>query len=122
MNQSLGLQFEIAGSVRMPCITESRDENSPNLKATSDTIRSDEYEKPIGDCAVVTDHSYSKGTDRLQNSIALRGKRSQTALRVLLNRRNELVCFFLLTRASNNLDVLFFRIIMHRDSSFVIST
>lgn len=108
MSQSLGLQVEIAGSMRMPCISECKGENSPNLKATSDMIRSDEYEKRIGDCAVVTDQSYSKDTDRLQNSLASKGKKSQTALRVLLSRRNELVCFFLLTHANNDLDVLFF--------------
>lgn len=83
-------KVEIAGSMRMPCISECKGENSPNLKATSDMIRSDEYEKPIGDCAVVTDQSYSKDTDRLQNSLASKGKKSQTALRVLLSRRNEL--------------------------------
>ena len=108
MSQSLGLQVEIAGSMRMPCISECKGENSPNLKATSDMIRSDEYEKPIGDCAVVTDQSYSKDTDRRQNSLVSKGKKSQTALRVLISRRNELVCFFLLTHANNDLDVLFF--------------
>lgn len=83
-------KVEIAGSMRMPCISECKGENSPNLKATSDMIRSDEYEKPIGDCAVVTDQSYSKDTDRRQNSLVSKGKKSQTALRVLLSRRNDL--------------------------------
>ncbi|KAJ4723342.1 Aleurone layer morphogenesis protein [Melia azedarach] len=79
-------KVEMAGSIR----TECRVESVSDRKAASDMICSDEYEKPIGDCAAVIGQSNSKDIGRPQSTASLKENMSQTALRALLTRRNEL--------------------------------
>ncbi|KAH9727661.1 hypothetical protein KPL70_008759 [Citrus sinensis] len=82
-------KVEIAGSMRMPCISECKGENSPNLKATSDMIRSDEYEKRIAAfyCDPTIDGNRvnpelvrTLQQRNLEDDIALYDKRIQTIL------------------------------------------
>lgn len=82
-------------SVMKPCTTGCRDEKLANGGEICNFIMPDQDEMPIGDNALVTYESNSEHLGKLHTTIASKEKLfSQTALKVLLKKRDRLVYYF----------------------------
>ena len=78
-----------------PCTTRCKDEKLANGGETCNFIMLDQDVMPIGDNALVTYKPNSEHLGKLHTTIASKEKlMSQTALKVLLRRRDRLVYFF----------------------------
>ncbi|KAL5784028.1 hypothetical protein ACOSQ2_006420 [Xanthoceras sorbifolium] len=93
LNGTTGVEtkVEMADTMKMPCVAEYRGDNADNLKATCDAISPAQDDIQIDYRALDTYQSNSQDLDKLQNTIALKENLlSQTALRVLLSKRDKL--------------------------------
>ncbi|XP_057460333.1 uncharacterized protein LOC130750837 isoform X3 [Actinidia eriantha] len=88
-----GVKAEMAGSMQKSCVPDFKDEKVDTGNKTCTDISSVQDELPIGDCALGPIQLGSKYLEKLHISLATKENiLSQTALRVLLRKRNKLSC------------------------------
>ncbi|KAI9193829.1 hypothetical protein LWI28_000558 [Acer negundo] len=85
------IQVEMCDIMKMPRVTECRGDSAGNLKATFDAISLDQDDNQVDDHTLDTYQSNAQDLDKLQNTFASKENiLSQTALRVLLSKRDKL--------------------------------
>ncbi|KAK1568460.1 hypothetical protein Q3G72_024811 [Acer saccharum] len=85
------IKVEMGDIMKMPRVTERRGDSAGNLKATFDAISLDQDDNQVDDHALDTYQSTAQDLDKLQNTFASKENiLSQTALRVLLSKRDKL--------------------------------
>ena len=87
-----GWQAEMADSMQKSCVPDFKDKKVDTGNKTCTDISYVQDELPIGDCALGPIQLDSKYLEKLHISLATKENvLSQTALRVLLRKRNKLV-------------------------------